>query len=383
MFSRGFDSRDGGRRLRASLERTNRRTCTIPLDFNANTLTTGTSRIPSDVQKLLADGLFVASYKFALLRALADLAVLKGDDSGEVMSLDAGEIAETIVELYWRQTRPFRARTAPGELLLRQNTGRQAAIIQTIASAQAEAAGSLARFRRDPDRWAQLVRDVAGVVTEMPLWKLQRIGDEVVDFLYPNVGRGRTITLKPGVAYCLRAFYGLLRNLIEGAWVNYVRTVNRDQLGPSADLGQFLFGTERASLQIYRPILRDLQADQCFYCRQPLRDIGVVDHFIPWSRYPLDLGHNFVLAHSTCNAKKSDHLAAEEHLGAWVEREERDGHVLAQRFTDVQVGHDIEHSLNIARWAYSQTAEWNGLVWVRAAELRHLGVEWQNLLRVA
>ena len=34
------------------------------------------------VQRLLSEGLSVASYKFALLRSLADLAVLKGDDSG-------------------------------------------------------------------------------------------------------------------------------------------------------------------------------------------------------------------------------------------------------------------------------------------------------------
>ena len=33
-----------------------------------------------NVQRLLTDGLFVASYKFALLRALADLAVLKPVD---------------------------------------------------------------------------------------------------------------------------------------------------------------------------------------------------------------------------------------------------------------------------------------------------------------
>jgi hypothetical protein len=32
-----------------------------------------------NVQRLLAEGLFVASYKFALLHALADLAVLKGE----------------------------------------------------------------------------------------------------------------------------------------------------------------------------------------------------------------------------------------------------------------------------------------------------------------
>ena len=41
-----------------------------------------------NVQRLLAEGLFVASYKFALVHALADLAVLKGDDSGAPLELD-------------------------------------------------------------------------------------------------------------------------------------------------------------------------------------------------------------------------------------------------------------------------------------------------------
>ena len=59
------------------------------------------------VQRLLSEGQFVASYKFALLRALADLAVLKGDDSGVELELKATEIAEVFVELYWRQTKPF------------------------------------------------------------------------------------------------------------------------------------------------------------------------------------------------------------------------------------------------------------------------------------
>jgi hypothetical protein len=34
-----------------------------------------------NVQRVLAEGLFVASYKYALFHALADLAVLKGEDS--------------------------------------------------------------------------------------------------------------------------------------------------------------------------------------------------------------------------------------------------------------------------------------------------------------
>lgn len=40
-----------------------------------------------------------------------------------------------------------------------------------------------------------------------------------------------------------------------------------------------------------------VQAGRCFYCRRPMGDGLAVDHFIPWPRYPRDLGHNFVLTH--------------------------------------------------------------------------------------
>lgn len=39
-------------------------------------------RFLRNVQRLLAEGQFTASYKFALVHALADLAVLRGDDTG-------------------------------------------------------------------------------------------------------------------------------------------------------------------------------------------------------------------------------------------------------------------------------------------------------------
>jgi hypothetical protein len=71
----------------------------------------------------------------------------------------------------------------------------------------------------------------------MPLWKLQTVGDERLDFLYENLDRGTRITLRPGVAYCLRAFYGLLRDLIQGAWARFVQRLNADKLGTVTDLG--------------------------------------------------------------------------------------------------------------------------------------------------
>ena len=39
-----------------------------------------------NLQRLLDEGLFVASYKFALLLALADLSVEYGDDTGAPLS---------------------------------------------------------------------------------------------------------------------------------------------------------------------------------------------------------------------------------------------------------------------------------------------------------
>jgi len=57
------------------------------------------------------------------------------------------------------------------------------------------------------------------------------------------------------------------------------------------------------------------------YCHAPLTPAATrVDHFIAWARYPVDLGHNFVLADSRCNSQKRDRLPACDHLAAWAER---------------------------------------------------------------
>jgi 5-methylcytosine-specific restriction endonuclease McrA len=63
-----------------------------------------------------------------------------------------------------------------------------------------------------------------------------------------------------------------------------------------------------------------IQAGRCFYCARDLARSGDVDHFVPWSRYPVDLGHDFVLAHTSCNGAKGSRLAAEEHLSRWAAR---------------------------------------------------------------
>ena len=51
----------------------------------------------------------------------------------------------------------------------------------------------------------------------VPLWKLQTVGREHLDFLYANMGAGNTITLRPGVAFCFRKFHPLISDLVRGA----------------------------------------------------------------------------------------------------------------------------------------------------------------------
>lgn len=320
--------------------------------------------------------MFVATYKFALIHALADLAVLRGDDSGAELVLDTRDIATHFIELYWRQARPFQGDSGSA-LILQQNTGKQAAIINRIVAAHKQCSGSLFRFQQTRvTEWEKLVADVDHVVRVMPLWKLQTVGDERLACLYENVGQGRQITLKPGVAFCFRAFYGLIRDLVEAAWIRFVQSLNAPAFGTTADIGSFLFGQERAVLAACRPVLLDVQKGKCLYCEKPLRQASDVDHFVPWSRYPADIGQNLVLTHPACNRAKSDFVAAERHLAAWVDRNLTHHDELRCRLAEAGVSIDLAATERIARWIYAQTEQTQGQVWVQENVMVRLGPSW-------
>ena len=97
-----------------------------------------------NIQRLLVEGSFTASYKFALLQALADLAVERGDDTDARLTLSTREISEAIIRLYWRQAMPYPGVT--GDEVLRQNTKGQAEIVTKLLRARDAAEGSLARL---------------------------------------------------------------------------------------------------------------------------------------------------------------------------------------------------------------------------------------------
>ncbi len=239
---------------------------------------------------------------------------------------------------------------------------------------------TLADLRRDARMWHQLVRQVDRVIRVMPLWKLQTVGRQSFDFLYQNRMTGNAIELRPGVAFCLRRFYPLVNDLVRGAWARYVRENNQPILATAADLSEFLFGSERANLASARTLLKDSQEGKCFYCARPLSGVTHIDHFIPWSRYPADLGHNFVLAHCSCNLSKGDKLAASEHLNGWVERNRLQRTFLAEEFDRRKIIHNLDASEKVASWSYSQAAGAGALAWLRGDLLVHVEPSWLEIL---
>jgi hypothetical protein len=334
------------------------------------------------VQRLLAEGSFVATYKHALLLSITDVCVERGDDSGRALRITTEELAEKFISYYWRQAVPYHPPGRPGAIL-RQNTGRQASIISSIIKVREAYGGSLARLRGDTLAWEKLRRSVAETIRVMPLWKLQTIGRTKIEFLYDDdPDEGHEIILKAGVCYSLRLFYGLIHELVRGSWLRFVRRIgeNLSLLGEAADLADFLFGSGRAQLEVYRPLLIEYQAGRCFYCRRPLKERADVDHFIPWARYPVDLGHNFVLAHGTCNAYKSDRLAAVEHLERWCQRNRLYGRDMARGFRENGIPHDEHTSWQITSWAYSQAQAASSFVWRNGNELTPLTPDWKGLL---
>jgi 5-methylcytosine-specific restriction endonuclease McrA len=338
-----------------------------------------------NVQRLLAEGRFTASYKYALLLSLADIAVEHGDESGRSLTIQTRTIADKFIQYYWRQALPYVPRQRSGQgKVLQQNTDRQAKVVTLLCDAHRHHGGSLSTATRNVRVWKSLVIQVDRVVQQMPLWKLQTVGNSEFDFLYANVGRGTSIDLRPGVAFCLRQFHGLIGNLVRGAWVRFIRSMNQnhDVLGTNVDLYEFLFGSDRGNLSDLVPILTEVQHGSCFYCRKPLaKRAAHVDHFIPWSRYPLDLGHNFVLAHDKCNSDKADHIAAARHLDAWVERNDRCQSDLATAFRDRGVLHDLPTTLRITDWTYSQVATASGLTWEQGRTMVPLSGDWERELR--
>lgn len=316
-----------------------------------------------NIQLILQSGSFSSTYKFALLISLSRLAIEKGKDTGEALALEYTDIAEKFIELYWKQAVPYTFHE--GSLILQQNNGPQAAIVNHIVLNR-HLYSSLGLLRRDTSVWNNLLKEVASIVKRMPVRFLQNINGQNFEFLYHNDCSGKKLILLPQVMYCLRQFSEIIEELCQKRWIDYIRknSTNAPILNKLPNLEQFMFEPNRNQLNAVADVLVALQECRCFYCNKEMKKGNyAVDHFIPWSMYPSDTGHNFVLADSSCNSKKSNLLASDEFLHKWQERNEKQDLIIVDRISVLGFLTDKERSHKVADWAYAQGKENNYLMW--------------------
>jgi hypothetical protein len=290
-------------------------------------------------QRLLSlfdEGRFTATYKYAVLIGLLDVLAERVDCQGRAPAVvRTRDLAGAVLELYWPHTRRFQQ----ADKVLVQNSGGQAEVVTAIARFRATTIGdatapiSVARAKA-PAGYGELVRRVEFKLIEMPLGKLQVVGNLHRPFIY-DLGwdRGRpprwsevksddfdgVLPLRPGAGQHLLRAAGLVRPLVQREWALTVSSFN-DELRDD-DLDEFLFGAHRLSLKPVTRGLRELAADRCFYCDRKVGSArGQIDHFLAWTRH-IDNGlANLVFAHASCNNAKRAYLAAEAHVEHWVGR---------------------------------------------------------------
>lgn len=327
----------------------------------------------SKVQRLFAEGDFTATYKFALLISLSDLAVERGTDSNETLVLPHQSIGLKFIQIYWQQSAPF-----SGHDVLVQNLGTQASVVTAISNFRRKNQKLNFYSANSSNDFKKLLSSVTATVKSQPIKYIQNLGGKAETFLFES--NKTSVTLMPGVAYCLRRFQPLIQQLCKTYWVDHVRGNKRNisLLGKDDDLESFLFATPRQTLALISSGLRKL-SNKCFYCQGSLREADV-DHFIPHSMYPRDLAHNFVLSHPSCNRSKSDTLAAKPHLQRWLDFLVANENDLIEIGIEAGVNVDASTSLSVAFWGYENGLSSGSQAWIRANNYEPVSKDYITML---
>ncbi|AQP98720.1 endonuclease [Pseudoalteromonas aliena] len=338
------------------------------------------------IQRMLVEGEFTATYKYALLHAIADVCVEQKEHNPNIqMEIKIDTLVDKFIQLYWNHSIPYSIDsssliTNSEDMLLKQNSKGQAKFITEIFKLQNAGVKSYTAFK-NADQYEKVISSLRDTFIKGPLWRLQLLSGQEECFLYSHtlIGEARkpkSIRLNVGIDQCFRRFYDLVVHLATTEWLEKVQTIKSNQslIGPQSQLQDFLFGTNRTALKQVAPLLIDIQKGLCFYCQKPLNltkskakpdsKALEIDHFIPFKRYPNDLAHNFVAAHSDCNNSKRDHLAALIHRDRWVEQNlDIYSHEITKQLKPYFYC-DADKSQSVSNWAYQVAQANSAKLWV-------------------
>ena len=239
------------------------------------------------IQSLFEDSFFQATYKYALLIALADLAIEFGGNDGEPLFLDKKLIAKRFAELYWPQIQPFPSGILGCEsgVLFHSDKDDHVKVIKDLTKLSNTTKTSDLFVAQKDALWGSTLSELSATIWKFPVCHLQ---DEANQFLYEYPTRRNGLELKNGVAYCLRKFSEYIIQYSRSGWIDHIKSRKRNYpiLGVDNDLESFLFGSTRKQLFSVRELLLEYQNGKCFYCDKNSKIDADVDHFIPWKKYP-------------------------------------------------------------------------------------------------
>lgn len=333
------------------------------------------------IQSLFEDSYFQATYKYALLIALTDLAIELGDESGDELFLDKKIIAKRFAELYWPQVQPFPSGLSGCEsgVLFHSDKDEHVKIIKDLLNLYQNAKTNDYQLAQKNVIWDDVLTSISSTIWKFPVLHLQ---DDTNQFLYqfPTLKNG--LVLKPGVAYCLRKFSEYIIQYAKSGWIEHIKKTKRNHkiLGVDNDLESFLFGSTRKQLTSTREFLISHQSGKCFYCGKSASKESDIDHFVPWKKYPRNIAQNLVLACPNCNRSKSDMLAAKVHLHKWLDV------VLFDEARSSEIGKlgfvaDRDCAYKVGIWAYQNGVDSNSLAWETPKIRIPMDLSYMNTLR--
>jgi hypothetical protein len=194
---------------------------------------------------ILDDGSFNATYKYAVLLGLIELCRERCTPEGAApSSLTTRQLAEKIVEIYWPQSSPFVGEKKAK--VLSQNAGGQAEMLSAIVKFRdrhaPDPSAPLSHARQSvKDAFERLVRLVEWKLVEMPLPRLQVVGNSEDRFIY-EIGWDKSVRAadlrSPSFDNQIRLIgrsgdylvqlEGLLRPLVQRKWARMVARLNRE-----------------------------------------------------------------------------------------------------------------------------------------------------------
>lgn len=171
---------------------------------------------------------------------------------------------------------------------------------------------------------------VNATVKSIPAMVMQKFhnlaGQEVAHRFYELDGRGpnRVVRLTPSLRAVVDESSGVLDDELDARWriveASFDAGVGRSIMGGlrfDDTSGQLVVAAQRVALTSLRASIDGFQYGRCFYCHEPLGDLNGphihVDHVFPfkwmttgsWEGPDLNGVWNLVLAHDSCNLKKS------------------------------------------------------------------------------